>query len=77
MARGQRDTHSRDQDFEYTFAEDYGDATKYFVLAGFEDIDEVYSLESKIEKLGGMFFFSASAASWGYSKGLANFWSWL
>ena len=57
MARGQRDTHSRDQDFEYTFAEDYGDATKYFVLAGFEDIDEVYSLESKIEKLGGMFLF--------------------
>ena len=54
MAREQRDTHSRDHDFEYTFDEDFGDATKYFVLTGFQDYTEISKLECMIEKLGGM-----------------------
>ena len=49
-----RDTHSRDHDFEYTFEEDYGEMEKYFVLTGFQDPKEIRSLELKIEKLGGM-----------------------
>ena len=33
--------------------EDYGEATKYFVLTGFQECNEIKSLEYKIEKLGG------------------------
>ena len=45
-------TDDADSDL-YTFDEDLGLRTKYFVLSGFRDRSEEKSIRRKIEKLGG------------------------
>ena len=49
-----------DQDFEYTFEEDFGIVPRYFVLTGFTDRHEIKSLHNKIEKLGGIVLYDVT-----------------